>query len=207
MKVIVFGATGGVGQHVVEHALAAGHCVTAVARRPEAIATKHERLTTAHGDVLEPASIAGLVCGHDAVISALGAAGRGPTTVYSDGMASILAEMQAAGVSRLLCVSASGLDPGPLWQRWLAKPLLWRVFKHSYTDLARMEAHIKASGMRWTIVRPPRFTDGPRTGRYFTAINRPLTHGWHISRADVADYIVTHLADPATYQAMVELAY
>jgi putative NADH-flavin reductase len=207
MNVIVFGATGGVGHHVVEQALAAGHCVTAVARRPEAIAACHERLKVVRGDVLEPAGISGLVAGRDTVVSALGADGLGPTSVYSDGIAAILVEMRAAGVDRLLCLSASGLDPGPLWQRVLAKPILWRVFKHSYTDLARMEGLVRASGTCWTILRPPRFTDGPRTGRYFTAINQRLTHGSLIARADVADFIVRHLDDPATEQAMVELAY
>ena len=207
MKLIVVGATGGVGRHVVAQALAAGHCVTAVARRPEAITTRHEHLQVVRGDVLALASLAGAIRGHEAVVSALGAPDRRPTTVYSDGIAAILAEMCAGGVDRLLCLSASGLQPGPLWQRVLAKPILWRVFKHSYTDLALMEARVRASGVRWTILRPPRFTDGPRTGRYDVAINRPLTHGSLIARADVADFIVRHLDDPSTFRGMVELAY
>lgn len=38
MKIIVFGATGGVGQHVVTLAQAAGHDVTAFVRTPEKLA-------------------------------------------------------------------------------------------------------------------------------------------------------------------------
>ena len=207
MNVIVFGANGGVGHHVVAQALAAGHCVTAVARRPEAVAAGGEHLRVRQADVLAAGALAGLVSGHEAVVSALGADGRGPTRVYSDGVAAIVAEMRAAGVDRLVCVSASGLNPGPAWQRVLAKPILWRVFKHSYTDLACMESRVRASGTRWTILRPPRFTDGPRTGRYAVSINQPLSHGSLLARADAADFIVSHLADPATYQATVELAY
>jgi putative NADH-flavin reductase len=207
MKLVVFGATGGTGRQVVEQALAAGHTVTAVARRPAAIAIQHERLEVIHGDVLEPDTLAQAIAGKDVVVSALGVRTREPTTVYSEGVANIMRAMQAAGVRRLICVSASGLDPGPILQRWLAKPLLWRLFKYSYADMAIMETEIKRSNLDWTVIRPPRLTDSPRTGQYHTAVNRRLTRGWRVSRADLADYVVTHLDDPNAYRAQVEIAY
>ena len=52
MKLVVFGATGGIGSQVVKQALAAGHEVTAIARRPWAIPIQHERLEVRYGDVL-----------------------------------------------------------------------------------------------------------------------------------------------------------
>jgi putative NADH-flavin reductase len=115
--------------------------------------------------------------------------------------------MQSAGVRRLMCVSASGLDPGPGLLRWLARQVLWLMFKEAYTDMARMEAAVKASDLDWTIVRPPRLTNGPHTGQYHMAVNKHLARGWTISRADLADYIVTHLEDPQTYCAQIEVAY
>ena len=181
--------------------------VTAVARRPSAVAIQHERLEVIQGDVLEPATIAQPITGQEVVVSAFGAAARAPTTLYSEGAANIIRAMQTANVRRLIGLSANGLEPGPILQRWFAKPLLWRAFRHTYTDLVRMEAVIKASGLDWTILRPPRLTNGPRTGRYDVAVNKPLTYGWSISRADLADYIVTHLDDPASHRAMVEIAY
>jgi putative NADH-flavin reductase len=110
-------------------------------------------------------------------------------------------------VRRLICVSASGLDPGPGPLRWLARQVLWLMFKDAYTDMARMEAAVKASNLDWTIVRPPRLTNGPHTGQYHVAVNKHLTRGWSISRADLADYIVTHLEDPQIYCAQVEVAH
>jgi len=207
VKLIVFGSTGGIGSQVIPQALAAGHTVTAVARNPAAITTQHERLTVVQGDVLEPHTLAQPIAGQDAVVSALGVRSRTLTTVYSEGVANIMRAMQAAGVRRLLCVSATGLEPGPLLQRWLAKPILWRLFKNMYTDLVRMEDEVKRSDFEWTVVRPPRLTDGPRTGRYHMAVNQHLTRGALISRADVADYMLTHLDDPAAYRAQVEIAY
>ncbi len=207
MNIMVFGATGGTGRHVVEQALAAGHCVTAVARRPEAIETKHERLKVVQGDVLEVETVKRPVVGQEAVVSVLGVHHLNETNLYSQGVINIIAAMKATGVRRLLCLSANGLDPGPWWQQHLARPILWWAFKHSYSDLVKMEAAVTTSGLDWTILRPPRMTDGPRRGQYQSAINKHLTSGWQIARADVADYIVKHLDDAATYCALVEVAY
>ncbi|MEO8607895.1 MAG: SDR family oxidoreductase [Chloroflexota bacterium] len=207
MKLVVFGAQGGIGRQVVEQALTAGHTVTAVVRRPSEMTLQHERLEIVKGDVLEPASIQAAIAGKDAVVSALGIKNRAPTTVYSQGVANIIQAMNAAHVRRLMCISASGLDPGPLWQRVIAKPLLWMILKEMYSDLARMETVVKASNLDWTIMRPPQFTDGPHTGRYQTSVNQHLARGRSISRADIADYIVTHLDDRSTYRAWTEMAY
>ena len=97
MKLIVFGATGGTGRQVVETALSAGHTVTAVARRPEALALRHDRLVVLRGDVLEPATFAQPLAGQDTVVSALGVRSRAPTTVFSAGVSNIMQAMKAGG--------------------------------------------------------------------------------------------------------------
>jgi putative NADH-flavin reductase len=207
MKCVVLGSTGGIGRQVVVQALAAGHDVTAVARRPEAITFQHERLTVLRGDAMQPETLAQAVTGQDVVFSALGVSNRQPTTLYSAGVANIMQAMKAASVRRIMCISASGLDPGVWWQRWFAGPMLWLILKEMYTDLVRMETAVKASDLDWTIIRPPRLSDKPRTGRYQIAVNHQLSSGYIISRADVADYMVNHADDSATYRAMIEIAY
>ena len=207
MKIIVFGANGGIGSKVVEQALEEGHQVTAVVRRPASISIQHPQLKVVQGDVLKPDTIQAAMAGQDAVISSLGVTINEPTTVYSQGVANIIRAMQANGVQRLMCISASGLDPGPLYQKIIAKLFLWRAFKHSYTDLVRMEAIVNASSVNWTIVRPPRLTDKERTGHYKIAINKHLANGLMLSRADTADYMLKHLNDPQTYHGLVEIAY
>src|SRR5882724_11471418 len=207
MRLAIFGATGGNGKYIVEQALAAGHAVTAVVRRPSAITRQHKNLTVVRGDVLQAATIKQALVGQDAVLSTIGATDRGPTTVYSEGIANIILAMQAAGVRRLLCVSASGLEPGNLIQRVIFKPLLWVAFKNSYSDLVRIEAEVQRSGLDWTIVRPPRLTEGPLTGHYQAAVNKPLPNGWTISRADLASYMLSQLNNRDTYCAVVEVAH
>src|SRR5690242_12654051 len=135
MKLVVFGSTGGIGAQVVEQGLAAGHMVTAVARHPSAITLRHAHLEVVQGDVLEAATVARAIAEQDVVISAVGARNRAPTTVYSQGVANMIQAMQPAGVRRLFCVSASGLEPGPLLQRLIAKPILWAILKEMYSDL------------------------------------------------------------------------
>jgi len=80
------------------------------------------------------------------------------------------------------------------------------MLRHAYDDMWRMEALIKESGLEWTIIRVPMLTNKPRTGAYQIAMNQHLSRGWSIARADLADYIVTHLADPGSYPALVEIA-
>lgn len=207
MKIIVFGANGGIGSKVVEQGLEAGHEMTAVVRRPESITIQHPNLKVVQGDALKPETILKPMAGQEAVISALGIRTDEPTTVYSQGVANIIQAMQANGVQRLMCISASGLDPGPLYQKVIAKLFLWRAFKHSYSDLVRMEAVVHASSVNWTIVRPPRLTDKARTGHYKIAVNQHLPNGLMLSRADTADYMLNHLTDKQTYRGLVEIAY
>jgi putative NADH-flavin reductase len=207
MKLAVFGSTGGIGAQVVEQALAAGHTVTAVARHASAIELRHANLEIVDGDVLEPQTIREAITGKEAVVSAIGVRDRAPTTLYSEGVANIIRIMQSGHAQRLMCVSASGLEPGPFWQRWIAKPILWAVFKEMYSDLVRMETVVERSHVNWTILRPPRLTNGPCTGKYQVGLNRHLSPGLIISRSDLAEYIVSHLSDPATYCARVEVAY
>jgi len=207
VKIAVFGSTGGAGREVVSQALEAGHYVTAVARNPSAITFQHERLRVLCGDVLVPGTFPQMLAEQDAVVFAVGAADRSPTKIYSVGVMNVLMAMRVAQVQRLICVSASGLDPGALVQKLIARPLLWWIFKNGYTDMSHMEIIVRASDRDWTILRPPRLTNGAQRGKYKVAVNKQLSNAWMISRADLADYIVKHLQDPATHRAVVELAY
>ena len=211
MKLVIFGASGGTGGYAVEQALAAGHEVTAVARTPSAVVVDHERLDVRRGDVLAPTSLEPLIAGKDAVLSALGVGmSRKPTTLYSAGTKSIITAMNSAEVQRFVGVSAGGFVDDPndtLPLRLVVKPVLKRVLKHPYADMALMENELRRSNLDWTIIRPARLTDGYHTGRYRTVAGGNVAGGWTISRADVADFMVTHLDNPAFLREAVGIAY
>jgi putative NADH-flavin reductase len=212
MKVVVFGATGGTGRRIIEQGLEAGHRVTAVARRPSAIEVRHERLEVVEGDVLRPETLEKPVADADAVLSALGIGySRAATTVYSEGTANIMVAMRAAGVRRLGVVSTTSLDPPPV----LSDPLQWlffrgvlhQVLRKPYADVRIMEREVRASELDWTVLRAARLTNGPCTGKYRTAFDDRIRGGWSISRADVADFLLTRIDDARTYRVAVDIAY
>ena len=114
MKIIVFGATGATGRSVVERALAGGHDVLAVARKPEAV-TARPRLVVVQGDVLNAASVAAALADGDAVICAIGPARNGaPGTLISEGTKNIVAGCARGGVKRLVFESGVMVSDGSL---------------------------------------------------------------------------------------------
>ncbi|MBO0875309.1 MAG: NAD(P)H-binding protein [Pseudonocardia sp.] len=224
MNITIFGGTGPTGRELIRLALAEGHTVTAVARNPAALADLQTRsaapsrpgpanaaLTVRAGDVLEPDTLAGAVDGADAVLSALGSrTGRAPTTVYSAGTAHILDAMRTAGVRRLVTLTAAPM--GPREERGAFERLLDRglylAFGGGYDDMARMEDMLRtrAGDAEWTVVRPPRLTNKPATGRYRSAVNSRLDGAWTITRADLARAMLAVVDDPATVRAAVRVA-
>ncbi|MGN9778793.1 NAD(P)H-binding protein [Micromonospora sp. H33] len=63
------------------------------------------------------------------------------------------------------------------------------------------------SDLNWTIVRPPRLTNGPRTGEFRTAVERNVPGGNQLSRADLADQILRCLADDGTVRVALAVGY
>ncbi|WP_037570058.1 NAD(P)-dependent oxidoreductase [Phaeacidiphilus oryzae] len=213
MRITVLGATGGIGGAFVQQALDQGHEVTAVVRDPARLTTRHPRLSVRRGDVTDPGSLKEAVAGADAVVSALGPRGlRGDMTVNSRGAHAALTAMRAAGVERIAVVSAGAVQPagpgeGPA-TRYLVRPLLWALLGRHYRDLRAMERELRESGTDWTVVRPPRLTNGPHTGRYRTAVDgAALPRARTLSRADVADALLHALGDAATRRRAIAVGY
>lgn len=210
MKLTVFGPTGGTGAEVVRQALAGGHEVRAVARRPAAVAGQEsDRLTVLPGDVLDPASLEGAVTGVDGVLSALGSPPRSPAAaVHARGTAAVADAMLRAGVRRIVAVSASPAAPAAeksTMERLVIHPLLESVFG-VYEDMRRMESLLAASDLDWTVFRPPRLLDRPGTGRYRAAVGARLPRGRSLPRADLATAMLAAIDDPALVRQAVTIA-
>lgn len=209
-SIMVFGGSGGTGKEVIKQLLAKGYSVTALFRNPDAFEIRHADLTIVKGDVLQPSTFAGKLEGQDGVVSCLGSRGRSPTTLYSVGMTNIIKAMKEHGVDRILCLSALGVSlppKGSLLMRFAVKNLLQKILKYPYADMLKMEGIISASAVAWTIIRPPWLRNGTRTGKYRIAIQSHIDRPFKISRADLADFIVNHLQDEATYRTFAEVSY
>ena len=204
MRLFVLGATGGTGRALLQQARARGHRVTAFVRSPEKLGPAGDETTVIRGDPLDAGQLRAALPGHDAVLSALGPPGMGPNTVVSESARSTVAAMQATGVRRLLVVGVAVLfeDDG------LLTAIARRTFLRNVArDHAEMERIVRASGLDWTIARPPRLTNGALTRAYGVADGRmPSGAGLTISRADVADFLLDEVEHPAHAGRVVGLA-
>lgn len=210
MKLTIFGATGATGTALASQALAAGHDVTAVVRDPRRLkVAAHPRLRVVTGDVMDPGSIAPATDGADAVISAVGPHGTGPTTVIRDSARSLIQAMDKTGGRRFVQVTGSiVVDEGESpYMRYLVKPVARRTFlRHVCADMRAAEDEIRRSDLDWTIVRPPSLNDRPATGSYRVANDRNLPHGFSVTRADLAACILRLLGDQTTVRRHVAVA-
>jgi putative NADH-flavin reductase len=197
MRTVIFGATGPTGRHLVEQALTAGHDVTAVSRRPDAIPPR-PGLTVVTGDVLDPGTAERAVAGADAVLSSLGTPlTRQPVTTYSHSAANIVAAMHRHGVKRLLVVSSSVMDPAwrPSGERFfntVMDPLFnRRMGRTVHDDMRRMEALVRDSELDWTLVRPSGLFDHPAVTRF--TVRQDVADGLFTARPDLAASMVAQL--------------
>ncbi len=207
---MVFGSTGGTGKLIARQALEAGYRVTVIVRNPDAFPLTNKDLEIIKGDVLQPATFEDAVKGKDAIISCLGSPRKKPTTVYSQGVSNIVTVMEKAGIKRIVCITAGAVIIPPkssFIMKFVVKYILQRLFKYIYADMLRMEKVLSKSDLDWTVIRAPRLTNNKRTGKYRIAINEHLRNPSSISRADLADYMVTHLNDEKTFKARVEVCY
>jgi putative NADH-flavin reductase len=202
MHLLILGATGGTGRQVTNQALEHEHRVTAFVRSPQKLGSLRDRVAVREGDPRSVGELQAILPGHDAVISALGPPGVGPTTILRAAARSTVAAMQAAGVHRLIVVSAAVLfDDLGIAGRVLRQTLLRNVGD----DSGEMERIVVASALDWTIARPPRLTNGPLTGRYDVENGHlPGRSAFaSISRADVADFLLSELQHNAHIHQIV----
>jgi len=212
MNLLIFGATGGTGRAIVTRALEQGHRVTAFARNPAAIKTKHKNLVVVQGDILDYASVERAVKGQDAVLSALGAKAIRRNTTISDGTRNIIKAMEKYEVKRFVFVSSISIGDSKPQQRQFG--LLYKIIifplllRNMFQDKEIQERYIRQSTLDWVIVRPAVLTNGPRTGVYrseFSATDKSIKA--KISRADVADFMLKQLTDDTYVHKTPSLSY
>jgi len=195
MKLLIIGATRGVGAQLLEQSLAEGHPVTALARNPGKVMKRPGRLRVLPGDILDRESVERAVREQDAVCIAVG---RAPTwrrvTLFSDGTRNVIGAMERYGVKTLICVTGIGAGDsrghgGFLYDR-IVRPCLLKTI---YEDKDVQETWVRESPLDWVIVRPGFLTNGPKTGRYRVVTELEGVTAGKISRADVAHFILTQL--------------
>jgi putative NADH-flavin reductase len=184
VKLLVIGATGRTGVEVVQQALARNHHVTAFVRSPENISLKNERLIVLKGDAMDEKEVFRAMQNHDAVVSTLGPRQVfKPSSMLYDSALATTRAMNRAGVARLVVLSAAAHFPGVL------NRIASFIMRNHMRDSLAMEAIVQASGLDWTIARPPRLTQEDYTA-YRSRENAAPRMGFSLSRRAVAVFML-----------------
>lgn len=200
-RLLVIGASQGIGLETVKAALAAGHTVRAFARSAHRLPLDHANLEKVDGDARDCAAISAALEGQDAVVQTLGVALTPETLLhgtklFSTGTRVLVDAMTARGPKRLIAVT--GISAGN--SRDCLGPIAGAAFaltlRRIYDDKDAQERIVQSSALDWTIVRPGFLTNGPST--HYRALIEPNTwRSGSITRTGVAQFLVDIVADTA----------
>jgi uncharacterized protein YbjT (DUF2867 family) len=206
MRVAVFGATGSMGSLVVKSLVERGHEAVAVSRsKPDLeMSGRHESRV---GDLTDPAFAARAIEGCDAVISCIGqkrkaaslwSACVSPPDILSTVAKAIIVAIGTDASKRFVYLSAFGVGEdlkkhSIIFRLILRSSSIWTA----YQDHAEAERIIKASPVRWTIVKPPGLTDADRDVNLVDRGDRWSSFET-VTRKSLARFLVECAEDEAT---------
>jgi uncharacterized protein len=199
MKIVLFGATGNVGRRVAAEALSRGHEVVGVVRDPAAVAVLDPRVRFVKGDATKADSVAELVQGADAVVSAISprpnARGLAAPSLVENARA-IIVGLRRAGVRRVLFVGGAGsLEVAP-GQQLVDQPGFPEAYKaEALEGREALEVwRTEGEGLDWSFLSPAaEIGPGERTGRYRTTADQVLVDAAGRSFITFEDYGVAAL--------------
>jgi putative NADH-flavin reductase len=196
MKLLLLGSTGKVGRLLLAQALSQGHEVTALVRDPAKITLSNDRLKVVAGNLKDPAALAPLMAGVDAVISTLGHNSTKKSDIQTAATRAVLANIKPG--QRYISLTGQGVtdpkdSPVTLAGR-ITTALIKSVPGGMYEDGAENAQLMRESGADWVLVRAPVMTGGSPTRKYRTGYLRigALTTA---RRADVADFMLANIGD------------
>lgn len=200
MKVLVIGATGGLGSRLVPMLVEGGHEVHGLHRQSEQAKVLQRQGATPHaGDLMEMqvSDFRDVVRGTDAVVFSAGAGGAGEeqaTRIDGDGPEMVVQAMQAEGVRRLVVVS---VFPEAGRARQVSD-----TFEHYMACKKRADVAVAQSGLDWVILRPGTLVNADGDGRVAAA--RVAPYG-DVARGNVAAVIAGVLERPWLRWEAIEL--
>lgn len=191
--IAIFGGSGATGKALIPRVLSKGVKVRALARKAGSIDFASDRVEVLEGSVLNVEDVMTSMKGCCAVICVIG-----PRPPYADvfceaATSTIVLAMRELGIQRLVCQTGGMIGEYPA-NRTLPFQLMTDMFKRRLpqiaNDRAGQENVIIHSGLAWTIVKPPRLTDGAAKGEWMAGTDVRLGLLSSISRNDLADFLV-----------------
>lgn len=211
MKVAVFGASGWIGQHIVEEVKARGHHVVAIVRDPAKV--NRQDIEVRQCDVQQETDLSPVLQGVEAVIASIGGRNTGNHDVVAQTAQLLLSQLPKQGIQRLLWVGGAGsleVSPG-------ISLLSLPEFPEEYKAEAVAQGQAldvfrdSQSTLNWTFVSPAAeiFPEG-KLAAYRVGGDQLLVDEEQNSRISVSDYavaIVDMLETESFTQQRVGVAY
>lgn len=201
-KIALVGASGNIGGRVLDEALSRGHTVIGIVRNPEKLVAR-AGLTIAKGDLGDPAAVAALIKGADALVVSIR---------WTDNAAQVLAAARLAGVTRLLTVVGAGSLEASPGVRVLDTPEFPAAWRPGAEGAARALQTLRGETALDWVAFSPSFNIGPgeRTGRFRLGADqllRDLNGESKISREDFAVAIVDEIETPKHHRQRITVGY
>jgi len=193
MRIVIFGAGGRTGNHLVRLAIALGHDVTAFVRKPNKLPLSHERMRVVVGDANDEFQVGRAIQGAEAVISTIAPAQTAAEENHAHILQNILSSMERHQVKRIVALSESLILDKTSLTGAVATSMRRMFMTPSHARWMRMSEQysscIRASRLDWTLVCTHLLTDEPFDGRY-TVETRHKKTNVRVSRANVADFLL-----------------
>lgn len=209
MNILIFGASGNTGRELVRQALSEGHNVTAFVRTTGKLTVTHDRLKIIQGNVKDYSSVENAIKNQEAILSALGVSkplNNDPVVI--EGIKNIIKAMEQVNVKRFIYLSFLAVGDGRNDAGFIIKNIISRVVRNEIADHEAKEHLINSSTLEFTIVRPPKLTNGSKKGHYRSGENIKAESIFPVmSRADVADFMLKQLTDKTFLRKAVRIMY
>lgn len=207
-RVLIFGATGSTGRHLVDQSLDKGYIVKAFVRDPDKMKIAHPNIEIFKGDVLNIENVKEAMDDQEVILCSLGMPASDSSGLRTKGTANIIHAMNQKMIKRLICQTSLGYGDSenilPWHMKYLIVPLL---LKNAFKDHQLQEEKIISSNVDWTIVRPGNLTNGKKTKNYKHGFSSSEKVKLKISRADVAHFMLQQIESDKYMHRKVALSY
>jgi len=199
--ILVAGASGATGKLISAALLNEGYTVRGLTRDPAKAAGNGLKIQWVKGDVRDTASLPAAVKGAGAVMCAVGAreptGDNSPEKVDYEGVRNLIDAAKAAAAAHFILESSCNVTiPEHNFNKIFNGLLLWKM---------KAEDHLRASGLGFTIVRPPQLLDEPGGVKGIRIQQGDVGGPGQIARADVAAVMVAALNEPAMMNTTFEI--
>lgn len=191
MEIVIFGATGQVGRHLVSQGLLKGYTVRAYGRNVHELPDVNKNLILIKGGVFDDADVYKVIDGADAVFSVLGGSFDGTDKTRSLGMKIITTQMKKAGVTRIIALGGKGVLDAPDGGLLMDEETYPQEYLPVGKEHQKAWECLQESGLEWTFICSPDIISGDASGEFITTANLvPVPDNNRIKAGDLALFML-----------------